>query len=232
MATKSFIIFKFDYVATPLIYLFPYGQFWFLQALFIIFMAVTILEKFEVTTDFKRWSFSFLSAVILLMTVNATYQLKLFNLNGCLYLFPFFLLGMGLQRFSDKILIKPVLPLLLAVFILGLILQQLNWFELVALERQRHGLLSVVVGVTGICLVFYLKRSVTWLAKIGYFSYSIYLFHIFGTAGSRILLRIMGLENTLLLFLGGVFAGVGLSIFVEFILLNNALTRRVFLGLR
>jgi len=167
-----------------------------------------------------------------LMTVSPACQCRLFAFKGSLYLSPFFLLGMGLQRFHHKILLKPVLVALAVLFITGTVLQQLNWFGLVDLERQRHGWLGVMVGVSGICLLFYLRKPVSWLAKIGYFAYGIFLFHVFGTAGSRIVLRSMGVESAMVLFMSGVVAGVGIPIIIEVMVRHHPAARRLLLGLR
>jgi len=67
--------------------------------------------------------------------------------------------------------------------------------------------------------------------KIGYFAYGIFLFHIFGTAGSRILLGSMGVESTMVLFMSGVLAGVGMPIIIEGMVRHHAATRRLLLGL-
>lgn len=214
------------------IYIFPYGQFWFLQALFLIFVVVSILERFQVTTVFKWWLITILSAVILMMTVNSRYNLEPLVINGCLYLLPFFLLGTGLQRFSDKILAKPMIFIFATMFTIGIILQQLNYFGLVELEKQRHGILSLLVGGSGMCLIFYLRQPVAWLAQIGAFAYAIYLFHIFGTAGSRITLRLMGVENVGLLIVAGTITGIMVPITIELIMRQNIISRRLFLGLR
>lgn len=214
-----------------LIYFYPYAQFWFLQALFIIFIVISILEKLKITTDFRWWLLTLLCAITMLVALGPVCQIKLFKLCGCLYLFPFFLLGMGLQRFPGKILQKH-LPSILIIFIGGLGLQQLNWYGLVSLEMQQYGPLSVVVGISGISLLFRIRRPITFLARVGHFSYCIYLFHIFGTAGSRIMLRSIGFENTILLFVCGVIAGVGVPVIIELVLLRSLVTRRVFLGLK
>lgn len=214
------------------IYFYPYAQFWFLQALFIIFIIISILERLKITTDFKWWSLTLLCAVTMLVTLGPVCRTNLFKIRGCLYLFPFFLLGMGLQRFHSKVLRKPLPVMFLIIFMGGIVLQQLNWYGFVDLERQQYGLLSVVIGVSGISLLFHTRRSVTFLAKIGYFSYSIYLFHIFATAGSRIMLRLMGFENTILLFSSGVISGIGVPVIIEVVLLRSAVARRVFLGLK
>ena len=214
------------------IYFYPYAQFWFLQALFMIFIVISILESFKITTVFKWWALTLICAVTMLVTLGPECRINLFKIHGCLYLFPFFLLGVGLQRFPGKILKKPLPAMLFIIFMGGIFLQQLNWYGLVDLERQQHGLLSVAIGGSGISLLFHTRRSVTFLVRIGYFSYAIYLFHIFGTAGSRIMLRLVGVESAVLLFICGVIAGIGAPVVIEVVLLRSIVARRIFLGLK
>ncbi len=215
------------------IYFYPYAQFWFLQALFIIFIIISVLERLKITTDFRFWILSLVCSVAMLLTLGPVWhQIDLFGIGGCLYLFPFFLLGLGLQRFPNIILQKPLPLILFITLICGMLMQQLNWYELVNCVKQQYGLISVVVGISGISLLFYVRRPVKFLAKIGYFSYAIYLFHIFGTAGSRIVLRLTGCENVALFFVCGVIAGIGVPVIIETVLLRSIVTRRIFLGLK
>ncbi len=214
------------------IYFFPYGQFWFLQSLFLIFILIIILERYDCLCQFRDWSLIFLGAIFLLVSINSRCHFKLFNLSSTLYLFPFFLLGIGLQRFPEKIFAKPLFILLVLAFIFGIILQQLNWFGLVCLGQQHHGLISILVGISGMCLIFYFRKVNNSLAKIGHFAYAIYLFHIFGTAGSRIMLRYFGIENSLSLFICGIAAGLTIPILIEFFISKDVVMRRLFLGLK
>ena len=105
------------------IYFFPFDQFWFLQSIFLIFLSITFLEYFKLLETPLKWFISF--AVVCGMFLFMPLFTSFFSFFGYLYLFPFFILGIGLKRFS-KILLSNVLSFtMLFVFISGIIIQQL-----------------------------------------------------------------------------------------------------------
>lgn len=81
-------------------------------------------------------------------------------------------------------------------------------------------------------LIFYIRKPNRFLAELGYYAYGIYLFHVFGTAGSRIISKWFGIHNLLPLFIIGLIFGLGIPILVELVLLKSAVLRRLFLGLK
>lgn len=214
------------------IYFFSYGQFWFLQALFLVFITIILLEYFNVTKKFKGWLISFIIAALLLLVFNPAVKVDFFSFNRYLYLLPYFLLGLGIKRYSDYLFNKTALLVIFILLVIGILLQQLNWFHVIDLEGSRFGLLSVFVGLSGILLIFYIRKPNKFLAKLGYYSYGIFLFHVFGTAGSRIISRWMGIESIPILFIIGMGFGLGLPVLIELILLKSRVLKRIFLGLR
>jgi peptidoglycan/LPS O-acetylase OafA/YrhL len=117
--------------------------------------------------------------------------------------------------------------------LLGIIAQQLNWFHIIEIPDKKFGLLGVFVGLTGIYAIFRYRGKNKPLANLGYYAYGIYLFHVFGTAGSRIVSKLLGVESLFLLFLIGMLFGLGFPIILEkYILLKVPVLKRLFLGLR
>jgi len=215
------------------IYIFGYGQFWFLMAIFQVFIAIVILEYFEILSRVKGWLITFLIATALLITIKQfEINISFFQFSRFLYLLPFFLLGLGLNRFKDDLFNRKTLIPVFAILIIGLFIQQYDWFTLGYTEHGRVGILGIIVGVTGIWMLFYIRKSNKFLAWLGYYSYGIYLLHVFGTAGSRIFSKFLGAENTLMLFVIGLTFGLGLPILMELVILKSKILRRIFLGLR
>ena len=65
---------------------------------------------------------------------------------------------------------------------------------------------------------------------IGNFSYTIFLFHSFGTSGGRILLKKIGVDNTFLIFLFSLTLGLLLPVVIEKLFDKYNITRLLFLG--
>ncbi len=214
------------------IYIFSYGQFWFLQALFLVFLTLIALEYYKVISNLKGWAITTGIAVAALLLINQNYTINYFSFSRYLYLLPFFLLGLGLNRFKDQLFRKPVIFILFLTLIITVTIQQLEWFEVISTRSHRFSAISVFVGISGIWLIFHIRRPFKWLAELGYYSYGIYLFHVFGTAGSRIFAKLLGIENMVLLFSIGLIFGLGFPILAELVILRNAILRRLFLGLR
>lgn len=64
-------------------------------------------------------------------------------------------------------------------------------------------------------LVFRQQILSTLLAKLGYFSFEIYLLHVFATAGSRIVLHRLGVGNVFFIFLVSLCLGLGFPVVLE-----------------
>jgi glucans biosynthesis protein C len=214
------------------IYFFPYGQFWFLQALFLVFLAVIVLEYFKVLTHIKGWITVFAITTAVLISRGPNYWPDFFSMSRFFYLLPFFILGVGINRFSGDLMKHWVIGAVLITLAAGLTLQQLKWFTGLKIDHNLGRIVGVFIGLTGIWLLFYIRRPYRFLAKLGYYSYGIYLFHVFGTAGSRIISQHFGIDSLLLLFLIGLISGLGFPILIELVLLRSKILRRLFLGLK
>lgn len=215
------------------IYIYGYGQFWFLQALFLVFVAIILLEYNNITRTLKGWVSTMFASIAVLLFVVPYVDMPIFNFGTSLYLLPFFLLGIGIKRFRDEIYKKPVLISIISLLVVGLTVQQLNWFDVISIPDKKYGFLGVFVGLTGIYMIFRVRGKNKALGDLGYYAYGIYLFHVFGTAGSRIVSKALGIESTMLLFLIGLLFGLGFPIILEkYILLPVRILRKIFLGLR
>ncbi len=82
-------------------------------------------------------------------------------------------------------------------------------------------------------MLLYLTRlKSTFLASIGFYSYSIYLFHVFFTAGARIVLSRFGVTELWVLFTFALAAGLAGPLIVELVAARYNPARIFMLGKR
>lgn len=209
------------------VFVYGFDQFWFLQALFPVFLTVVLLDGFDLMATELSWL-----ACVAAAGVAGRFLPKpdLFSLWGSLYLLPYFLLGCGLQRFPAFLTRRPVLIVLAALLAAGLAIQQAEWFGDLGIDLDQTGWLALCIGLAGTALLFRVRQPVPCLATLGAYSFSIYLFHVFGTAGSRVVLSRLGVHHRPALMLAGLAAGVFLPIAAEQALRQSRVLRTAFLG--
>lgn len=211
------------------VYVYGYDQFWFLQALLPVFLTVVVLDGFELMATELTWL-----ACVALAGIASRFAPKpdLFSLWGYLYLLPYFLLGCGLNRFPNLLARRGVVVGIAFALAAGLAVQQAEWFGDYGVDLDITGWLALCVGLSGTALLFRFRRSVPGLAALGAYSFSIYLFHVFGTAGSRMALSRLGLESRPALLVAGLAAGLGLPVLIELAIKRHRVLRTAFLGLK
>jgi len=183
-----------------LLHVVPVGHFWFLEALFIVFMVVLLLEHLRAISTAAGFTVVWcLSAVLFDYFSPPNY----FAIHGAVYLLPFFLAGLACKRFE---IVQPGARLLAAVTFIG------SATMLMALpEFSGHATTLPALGL-GVSAAVLLLRSgwrSTHLAYVGTYSFAIYLLHVFFTAGSRIFFTKMGATDIHVLTVLGLFFGIG-----------------------
>ena len=215
------------------IYLFPYEHFWFLQAMMIVFAATIIVERLGVLQRVE--GLLALLALAVAASLLVVFTPNLFSVNWALYLFPYFLCGLGANRFRSFAATLVVRRTLVVVFIACVAAHVYVLLGHVSSATDRRTLLALALGISGaMTLVNYFPHS-PWLARVGGYSYAIYLYHVFFTAGSRIFLQGVGLTHDRgVLFAVGLVAGIAGPIFIARALLQArggaGLLRRALLG--
>lgn len=215
------------------IYVFPYTLYWYLPSLFFVFLVVGLLDSFRQLSGFRLWLIYTVLAFLFLIFRDALIpesSPNFLSYKGAVYLLPFFLVGVGLQRFKDFFLNRYLTGALLAILIIGLIVQQLGWYEIIRYNMDKKSGLGLLIGLSGTILLFKLKWKVPWLIYFGNFAYSIYLFHSFGTAAGRIVLNRFGITYDVLVFIVSLALGMVLPVIAEKVFDRFGLTRMVFLG--
>lgn len=215
------------------IFVFPYTLFWYLPSLFLVFTFVALLDSVRIMNTFINWIFIFCFALLALSfrdIIIPMGSLNYFSYKGALYLLPFFIIGIGIKRFNFFFSSPILLNILLPILIICLIIQQLSWYKIIEYGLNRNGGVGLLIGITGAILLLRLRWKVNWLISIGSFAYSIFLFHAFGTAAGRIVIKKFGIHYSLIIFIVSTFAGMYFPIIAEKILDRFKITRMLLLG--
>ena len=195
-----------------LLHILPVAHYWFIESLFFLFLILLPLEAWGILKKPVGFAAVFGVAAMLYLIGFGT---PWFSLLGTFYLMPFFLAGLAWGRFGIRELISParawtalaVLAVLLAVFAYGS-------------PPERQTVAGLLVGLVGCGALLSTGWSVPALAWVGGFSYTIYLYHVFFTAGARIALTRVGIDGISVLFLSALTAGILGPILVEWMVLK------------
>lgn len=186
-----------------LLHIEPVGHFWFLESLYWIFLLLVGLESARCLSTPARFAGVFAAASALYLTVDGP---RLLGIQGAIYLLPYFLAGLAVTRFGLwSALTRP------AVFATGFVVTGLAvwWIGMPEPNPDRRTLAVLLAGLSLCTLMLALRWPSRWLGAIGNASYAIYLYHVFFTAGARIVAERIGLgEQLALLTVLGVTAGV------------------------
>ena len=202
----------------------PVAHFWFIESLFIVFIFVLICEKLKFFDRFDKFIYVFIFSIILYISpVNSDY----FSFSGFIYLLPYFLFGMSLVRFNFSVNISHAWRfglLLILILITTLIFKgTIPYFG-------QRSFFSLISGCFGCLILLVVGIRFKPLAWIGSYSYSIYLFHVFFTAGTRIFLHQLNIYDKEIIFIIALVAGILLPILTEKILEKNCSANVMFLG--
>jgi peptidoglycan/LPS O-acetylase OafA/YrhL len=214
------------------IYCFPYVHFWFLQAIILIFAAVALLESLKLLASTRRYLIVLgISMALHLYVRLRNADIAPFSAVHAIYLAPFFLLGLGANRFRS-ILLQPALIWVSVACFLGAM-------TLHSITIAAHGqivepgtVIGLLIGVSGTLTLIYFFPHWRALELLGAYSFTIYLFHPFFVAASREVLKLAQMKSTELGFVVGLAAGVlGPPVF-ESALRGMPLPRWLLLGQR
>lgn len=207
----------------------PINHFWFLQAVFIIFMFVGLLEwRGLLRTPTRLYLlFAFAAAVFLL----PAFPVDAFGINGAIYLLPFFVAGMiGQEKVSElKQTFKVIGPLVFVLISLTLLYVAAVDRELIIDRRSLIGLTVGCVSCIALLSSDMRSKALTWL---GGYSYAIFLFHVLFAATSRSILGRLGVKDESVLVFCGLTCGLLGPVVLSMIFSRFNFTSVLFLGER
>jgi len=209
-----------------LLHLLPVEHFWFVESLFILFLLLIPLEVGGLLKTPRRFLGIFIP-VLLIYLSGVEFAENYFSINGALYLLPFFLGGLACSRFAlhaEKQYPLLWIALLLPYAYVAVRMQSLDWL------LDRRSLPALWIGLLSSFLLVRSDWQERRLAHVGHFSYSIYLFHVFFTAASRIFLHNLHLFSVPLLFVTGLIAGIVGPILLDRIASAHWLSAMLLLG--
>lgn len=214
------------------IYVFPFTVYWYLPSLFLIFGFVALLDSYGRCNTLWAWiGWLVLSCVMIIPEQGLSSTLpNVFSIWGAVCLLPYFLLGIGIRRFSRELTSRSMKNFYLAGFVAGIVLQQVVWFVYGETSLLRDLMLNIPIGILASAFLLthpWRNKVFVWL---GHYAYGIYLFHVFGTAAGRIFMKVLGVHSSLVVFGCSLFLGLLVPIGVEFVLRYVPLLQTLFLG--
>jgi glucan biosynthesis protein C len=210
------------------IYVFPYNHFWFLQAIILIFSATLVLEM----RGWLRSFGSYLAVLCVVLAIHFTARMEhnVFSIQQATYLAPFFLAGLGANRFHARFWDRRLQFTMLATFLITFSIHALGCLHVYGVPLEQRTLLATALSLSGILTLMYWTPSNAVLGWLGGFSFTIYLYHVFFTAGARIVLNRLGVHDLNLHVLLGCALGVIGPVLFELGMRRSGLARRLLLG--
>jgi glucans biosynthesis protein C len=212
------------------IYVFPYVYYWFLQAIILIFMAVAVLDRWQLLATPGRYAVALLGSIAIHLTISMERaDFVPFSALDALYLAPFFLLGLGANRFRAVFLQPRVswtcaVVLVAAMGVYAATLLQGGW------PHQNGTLLGLTIGATGTLALIGLFPRFRLLEDIGTYSFAIYLFHGFFVAATRVAANPVGVTSVV--FATCLIAGIAGPMLLERVLGNVPIVSTLLFGRR
>ncbi|WP_372613192.1 acyltransferase family protein [Aquicoccus sp.] len=210
-----------------------YGHFWFLQALLILFLTVSVLDA---ALRYRAAVPLLVAACILNLVWHdlAVDTPRALELTRAVYLAPGFLIGMILIRHGAALAEWRALLALAAAVMLaaGLWLNLEVYRETGSLSRNRMDMQSLLAGAGAIILLYMATPRIAWCDRIAVMAFTIYLYHPFGTSLARRLFESLEIDAGLLRFTSGLIIGFGLPVVLHVLAHRFGPMRRLLLGLR
>jgi len=215
------------------IFFFPFEHYWFLQVIFIIFVVVGALDRWSLLKSNAALGVFFaLTCALYLFYKKLGVSLSFFSLGTVTYLIPFFVMGYMTSARTDVLNRWGRSPVLLTLLVVGVALQQLDWFLDLPYATSKRTLVGLVIGLSGAALLIRHRFRLPVLCSVGSYAYAIYLYQGFGTSFGRRVAGLLGDMSPHLYFALVVGVAVVFGIGVEFVVKRIPRLRTLLLGLK
>lgn len=168
------------------IYVFSYAHFWYLQALFLIFTAVALLDALHVMDRPDGFVLTMAAAVVACLTVHT--DSNVLSINEACFLLPHFLLGVGVTRFRAMVPGQAMLATAGAALVIGVALHQASLWGYLH-HFGWNSSVALLCGMGGGVTLLHAMPSSRIFRTVGASSYAIYLHHALFAAGTRVVLH-------------------------------------------
>jgi len=210
------------------IYVFPYVHYWFLQAIILLFALVAVLDRGQLLATPGRYGVALIASIVAHLTVDmerADYVP--FGIFYALHFAPYFLLGLGANRFRAFFMEPRVSWVCASLLLIAMSFHAKNLLGGDQLDRN-GSLLEVTIAATATLAMVRLFPAFRPLEIIGAYSFSIYLFHSFFVAAIRVASK--QVEMLALVFVACVIAGVVGPMVLERLLGNVPVVKTLLFG--
>lgn len=211
----------------------PYEHFWFLQAIFLVFVLIGFLDAMNLINTYFKWCCLFALSLVWYWAYPLTgLDLPFFSFGTVGYLLPYFLLGYGLSKYPCDLLAKPMLLMWVALFCVFFFVQQILWFYGIPEWAGKRTVIGLVVSVSGCVVLFRFRRPVAGLSFVGSYAFTIYLYQGFGTAIGRRLGNIVADVSPHLYFFVVLGSAIFIGIIIETFISRIPRVRTILLGIK
>jgi peptidoglycan/LPS O-acetylase OafA/YrhL len=213
-------------------FVYPYMHLWFLQAMLVIFAALLALERCGLLATPRRFAtvFAVIAGIHLCLPYLPAGVPRAFSIENALYLAPFFLAGLAAHRFRAFVRQPALQRAAVAAFAALITLHVLATLDVFGAPAERFTPFGLALSTSAALTLLHQMPGLRWLAWIGAYSFTIYLHHVFFTAGTRIALERAGVADLELHFVLGLVAGIAGPIAIEFAAKRHRAARRILLG--
>gem|GEM_PF-7073372 len=188
-----------DLSGVPAFYLKRPITYWFLIAIFVVFLFIGLLDRTSLLRQWRGWAAALLFTTLVSALLVSKQSFPWLCLGGAVYLLPPFLIGLGVRRFVEPELHQrprmtrlthlAVIPFVCVGLYAASAAAGLEWASATATKplitslTTAPPLLHTLEVFAGCCAVLWLlihRRTHRVLAHLGGYAYGIYLFHRLG----------------------------------------------------